>query len=107
MSNLLFSTHDPRLLNVILHRSRYVEHIQLRHLFVDVDSIRETVEDPDFIATDVSSGSVENYYAQGLVKNDPESYLKVSVLFIDEVGRVITAFGVDRPKITEEILWQK
>ena len=84
-----------------------MEHIQLRHLFVDVDSIRETVEDPDFIATDVSSGSVENYYAQGLVENDPESYLKVSVLFIDEVGRVITAFGVDRPKITEEILWQK
>ena len=72
-----------------------------------IDSIRETVENPDFIANDVNSDFIENYYAQGMMENDPDAFLKVCVLFRREQGRVLTAFGVDRPKITEEILWQK
>ena len=107
MNSLLFSVYDPRLQNVILHRSRYINHIQGRHLFVTIDAIRETIEDPDFIANDINSNFVENYYAQGMMENDPDAYLKVCVLFKGGQGRVITAFGVDRPKLSEEILWQK
>lgn len=107
MNPLLFSVYDPQLRNVILHRSRYNSHIQGRHLFITVDAIRATIETPDFIANDVNTDFVENYYAQGMIENDPDAFLKVCVLFKHEQGRVLTAFGVDRPKWSEEILWQK
>lgn len=107
MSGLLFSIYDPQLRNVILHRSRFLTHIQGRHLFVTVDSIRTTIEEPDFISNDVNSDSIENYYAQGMIENAPDAFLKVCVLFKQEQGRVLIAFGVDRPKPAEEILWQK
>lgn len=107
MDGILFSIYDPRLQNVILHRTRYLNHIQVRHLFVTIDVIRETIEDPDYIAQDVNSDFIENYYAQGMLEIDPDAYLKVCVLFRGDQGRVLTAFGVDRPKVTEEIIWQK
>ena len=107
MSGLLFCVYDPQLRNIILQRSRFLTHIQGRHLFVTVEAIQITIEEPDFISNDVNSDSVENYYAQGMIAHDPDAFLKVCVLFKQEQGRVLTAFGVDRPKPTEEILWQK
>lgn len=106
MINSLFRTHDPRLYTIILHRTRYYNHIWVQH-GIDVESIQHVVENPDFITADPSDEYKENYYAQGILSDFPDLYVKVCVLFKQEVGRVLTAFDVDMPKINEKILWQK
>ncbi len=105
MPNLLFHTHDPRLIEVILHYSRYHNHIWLQH-GVTAAEIQIAIETPDFINTD-SDEYIENYYAQGVLADLPDAYLKVCVLFKQEQGRVLTAFAVDLPKFDEETIWSK
>ena len=108
MFNLLFHTFDPRYIEVILHQSRYINHILPNHTLIDVDAIRDVIEDPDFITQDVRSQDVENYYRQEVMVEYPEYYVKVCVLFKPaHQGRVITAFVVDWPKPEEELIWQK
>lgn len=106
MPNLLFRTYDPRLIEVILHYSRYHNHIWLQH-GVTAGEIQSTIETPDFITTDVSDEYIENYYAQGILADLPDAYLKVCVLFEQEQGCVLTAFAVDSPKRDEATIWSK
>ena len=108
MQNVQFRTHDPRLLEIILHRSRYIDHIWPNHPMVEIDDIQSTVDDPELIMQDERNQNVENYYKQEVIAEYPDLYLKVCVLFksADE-GRVITAFPVPWPKPEEEIIWQK
>ncbi len=108
MPNDLFRAFDPRLREVILHKSRYVNHIWPNHPVADVEYIRETIEDPDLITIDVNDDYIENYYRQAIIGEYPTLFLKVCVLFkIDDKGSVITAFAVDWPKLPEEVIWQK
>lgn len=75
---------------------------------VDIEHIRDVVEDPELITQDAMRPDIENYYAQEVIAEFPDLYVKVCVLFKEpEQGRVITAFGVDWPKPEEEIVWQK
>ncbi len=104
MRNLLFRTHDPRLYEVILHRSRYQNHIWLQH-GITVEEIQSTIEAPDIITADQRDEYKENYYAHGVVADFPEMYLKVCVLFKQEIGRVLMAFIVSLPKSEEETVW--
>ncbi|MFN8487605.1 MAG: hypothetical protein U0350_08450 [Caldilineaceae bacterium] len=106
MISYLFRTHDPRLYEVILHKSRYHRHIWVQH-GSDVEAIQATIEAPDLITADVDDEYKESYYAQGIISDFPDLYLKVCVLFKQDVGRVITAFAVDFPKLEEDVLWQK
>ena len=106
MDNYLFRTHDPRLQAVILHRSRYYSHIWVQHR-IDVEAIRATIEQPDLITVDPDDAYKENYYAQGVIPDFPDLFLKVCVLFKQEIGRVITAFDVEMPKPNEDMIWQK
>lgn len=106
--NILFRTHDPRLLEVVLHRSRYVNHIWPNHSVVMVEYIQDVIEQPEFITLDADDEYIENYYKQDVIVDYPDLYLKVCVLFkAKEQGRIITAFPVDWPKVEEELLWQK
>ncbi len=106
MSNYLFRTYDPRLYEVVLHRSRYHSHIRLQH-GIDIAEIQMVIEDPDIISVDLDDGYIENYYASGVLADSPDSYLKVCVLFKQEIGSVITAFDVEIPTLDEDVLWQK
>jgi hypothetical protein len=106
MVNYLFRTHDPRLYEIILHRTRYHNHIRVQH-GIDLESIQITVENPDFITADLDDEYKENYYAQGVIPDAPDLFLKVCVLFKQDVGRVLTAFEVEAPRATEDLLWQK
>jgi hypothetical protein len=106
MVSYLFRTHDPRLYEIILHRTRYHNHIWVQH-GIDVESIQTVVENPDLITADPDDEYKENYYAQGIVPDSADLFLKVCVLFKQDVGRVLTAFDVVAPKPTEDILWQK
>lgn len=65
------------------------------------------MENPDIITVDPNDEYKEYYYAQGVVADSPDLYLKVCVLFKQDIGRVLTAFDVDTPKPDENILWQK
>lgn len=108
MPNILFRAFDLRLLEVILHQSRYVNHIWPSHPIVKIDDIRVVIDDPDLITQDVQSIEIENYYRQDVIPEFPELYLKVCVLFkTANQGHIITAFTVNWPKPEEEILWQK
>lgn len=108
MDNILFSTLDPRMFEVLLHRSRYINHIWPNHSLVEVVHILNVVEDPEIITQDVESPNIENYYRQDVFEKYPDLYLKVCVLFKPpEQGRIITSFAVVWPKPEEEILWQK
>jgi len=108
MDNILFSTLDPRMIEVILHRSRYINHIWPNHSIVEASHILTVVEEPELITLDVKSPHIENYYRQEVLEDYPDLHLKVCVLFKPpEQGRVITSFAVDWPKPEEEILWQK
>jgi uncharacterized DUF497 family protein len=89
-----------------LHRKRYYDHIWIQH-GVDIESIQAVVENPDLITADPNDDYKENYYAQGVVPDAPELFLKVCVLFKQDIGRVLTAFDVEAPRLTEEILWQR
>ena len=106
MSKLLFRTYDPRLFEIILHRSRYQSHIQIQH-GVDAVSIRETIEKPNFISSDRHNNSVENFYADNLHPDFPALFLKVCVLFKNDIGRVITAFDVEALHPDEFLVWQE
>jgi hypothetical protein len=106
MNNYLFRTHDPRLFEVILHRSRYHNHIWMQHGIV-IEAIQAAIEDPDLITADVQDPYKENYYAKGVIPGHPDVLLKVCVLFKQDVGRVLTAFAAEMPKIGEEMLWQR
>ena len=53
MVNYLFRTHDPRLFEIILHRTRYYNHIRIQH-GIDVESIQTAVENPDLITADLT-----------------------------------------------------
>jgi hypothetical protein len=66
MTNYLFRTHDPRLYEVILHRSRYHSHSWVQH-GVEAEAIQATIEVPDIITADTKDQYKENYYAQGLL----------------------------------------
>ncbi|MBV7330592.1 hypothetical protein KFU94_20585 [Chloroflexi bacterium TSY] len=106
MSNILFRTYDPRGIEIILHRSRYQNHIQLQH-GIDDDSIRETIEMPNLITVDRHDEFKENYYADNLSPDLPDRLLKVCVLFKNNIGRVITAFDIDMLHPDETIIWQE
>lgn len=106
MNNYLFRTHDPRLFEVILHRSRYRNHIWMQHGIV-VEAIQTAIEEPDLITADVCDPYKENYYAEGVIPGHPDALLKVCVLFKQDVGSVLTAFAAEMPKVGEDILWQK
>lgn len=106
MNNHLFRTHDPRLFEVILHRSRYRNHIWVQHGIV-VEAIQAAIEDPDIITADARDPYIENYYAEGVIPGQPDALLKVCVLFKHDVGSVLTAFAAEMPKVGEDILWQK
>lgn len=105
MLNELFRTHDPRLLEVVLHRSRYENHIKIQHV-IEVESIQETIESPDLITMDRHDGYKENYYASGVIPGFSSLILKVCVLFREDLGRVITAFEVEEPHPKEQIIWE-
>ena len=108
MDNVLFQSLDPRMIDVLLHRSRYFNHIWPNHPMVGVDDIQMVIDDPDIITQDVTSLAIENYYRQDVFDEYPDLYLKACVLFKPpEQGRVVTAFAVDWPKPEEEIIWQK
>jgi hypothetical protein len=106
MVNYLFRTHDPRLYAIILHRTRYYNHIRVQY-GIEVESIQTVVENPDFITADFDDEYKENYYAQGVLPDAPALFLKVCVLFKQDVGRVLTAFEVEAPRAAEDVLWQK
>lgn len=106
MNNYLFRTHDPRLFEVILHRSRYRNHIWVQHGIV-VEAIQAAIEDPDLITADARDPYIEIYYAEGVILGQPDALLKVCVLFKHDVGSVLTAFAAEMPKVGEDILWQK
>ena len=106
MNNYLFRTHDPRLFTIILHSSRYHSHIWVQH-GIAFEAIQATIEDPDLITADVQDSYKENYYAEGVIPGHPDILLKVCVLFKQDVGRVLTAFAVEMPRVDEDILWQK
>ena len=55
MNNVLFRTHDPRWLEIILHRSRFVNHIWPNHPMVEVDHILSVIDDPDLITQDAQN----------------------------------------------------
>ena len=61
----------------------------------------------DLITADLDDEYKENYYAQGVISDAPDLFLKVCVLFKQDVGRVLTAFEVAAPRMTEDVLWQK
>ena len=108
MSNILFHIVDPRSLQVLLHQSRYINHIWPSHPIVEVDDIRLVIAEPDLITQDIQSNEIENDYRQEVIPEFPDLYLKVCVLFKStDQGRVITAFTVNWPKPEEELLWQK
>jgi hypothetical protein len=74
---------------------------------IDVEAIQATIEEPDIITADTKDQYKENYYAQGVIPDFPDEFLKVCVLFKQDIGSVITAFAVDMPKPDEDILWEK
>lgn len=106
MPAVLINAWDPRRINIVLYENRYQDHIVSRHPGVDIDSIRYVVEQPDIITSDESNELVENYYKQGAMPDAPRYFLKVCVRFDSDVGKVVTAFEVDRPKPTERIIWK-
>ncbi len=79
MDNYLFRTHDPRLQAVILHRTRYYNHIWVQH-GIDMETIQSTIEQPDLITANPNDAYIENYYAQGVIPDFPDLFLKVCVL---------------------------
>jgi hypothetical protein len=107
MSAVLINAWDPRHNNVVLYRNRYSEHIIVRHPEVEIGHIRLVVEDPDVITGDVNDALVENYYRQGTIADEPDYFLKVSVRFESDRGKIVTAYTVDRPKPSEVIVWKR
>lgn len=103
----LLNSTDPRGESIVLSQARYESHIRHRHETATVAAIQQTVESPDMITRDVDFPTRDNYYVQGADGLFPKGYLKVCVQFDSEVGRVITAITVDRPKPTEEVLWRR
>lgn len=59
MSNFLFHVIDPRSIQVILHQSRYLNHIWPSHPIVEVDDIRLVIVEPDLITQDIQSNEIE------------------------------------------------
>lgn len=106
MSAVLINAWDPRHINVLLYEYRFRSHIATGHPGVDVESIRYVVEQPDIITSDENNDLVENYYKQGAILDAPRYFLKVCVRFDSDVGKVVTAFEVDRPKPAERIIWK-
>lgn len=106
MAAVLINAWDPRRVNVVLYDNRYYGHIVERHPAVTIEHIRMALEDPDIITGDDSDPLVENFYARGVMPDAPEYWLKVCVRFNSDVGKVVTAYEVDRPKPTEHIRWQ-
>ncbi len=106
MQVVLINTWDPRHNNVVLYENRYFQHITARHPGIDVEHICLVVEEPDVISRDRRDRLVENYYKQGAIPDMPALFLKVSVRFESDAGKVVTAFVVDRPRLDEEIVWK-
>lgn len=106
MANVLVNAWDPRRNNVVLYENRYEDHIRSRHPAVEVEHIRSVLENPGLITTDDFDPLVENYYAQGVLSDAPIYWLKICVRFDSDRGKVITAYEVDRPKPSEQIVWK-
>jgi len=104
---MLFNAWDPRQCNIVLEERVYERHIVAKHGDeVSVADIRDTVENPDIITADIEDELVEIYYAKGVVQSaDPSEYLKVCARWKGEGMTVVTAYLVDRPKLTERVIW--
>ena len=101
MANLL-DTYDPRKCHVWLKDWRYNNHIQSNHPEIDnIDYIRVTVEEPDFITRDVDDDLREIYYRQGVHPDYPEEWIKV----VSNQGFIVTAYVIDYPKKSETVIW--
>ncbi len=74
----------------------------------DLDSVRRTIVDPDFIIQDADFPARQNFYRRGAHFALPHDYIKVVVEFRSLVlGRLVTAYPVDRRKPAEHVLWQR
>jgi len=99
---------------IILPEDNWAEKITPLHLELIGNelSVEQTLADPDIVAFDRDYKDREVYYRWGaLPPPDHRGYLKVCVGFRTTnegtLGRVITAYAVDRPKPGEKIKWKR
>lgn len=101
-----FVTQDPRGNQVFLYDDRYESHIKYRHPEASIEAILSTIEDPDVITQDFNFSFGENYYACGVLDDDPHSFLTVCVHIKDNGREVVTAFWISTPRQKEQVIWQ-
>jgi hypothetical protein len=102
MARLLFTVTDPKGQMISLTNRCYQDHMLLAHPeMMDIDEIRQTIIDPQFIAQDSIQATRLVYYRA--YQQAPLRWLKVVV----ENDEIVTAYRVRRLKKGEPIQWQR
>jgi hypothetical protein len=102
-SDVVISCADPLAQPIVARRQRWEEHVRARHPEVagQVDAVRDTLEAPDYIVSDVDNPDGLNYYRLAVLPSPYHRlYLKVVVTFrrfgSAAVGDVVTAYPTGR-----------
>ncbi len=72
-----------------------------------MESIRRAIVRPDFIVRDADFSDRQNYHRRGAHRGLPQDFFKVVEFDAPDQGTVITAYPVDRRKLTEELLCRR
>ena len=106
MTNL-FETQDPRGLRVICTKQQWLDHVLGFHeddMNGCEQEVQSAIEAPMYgiIYQDADNANRCIYYKQ---KQGIRAYLKVVVDFDEDVGFVVTAYLIPRPKSGERPIW--
>lgn len=101
----IFEAVDPRGYTVVCTEECWKWHILSRHynMMGEEEAVQKAIEDPSLpIFQDVDYEDRNVYYRR--TDRKTLRYLRVIVKFEDELGEVITAFFVDKPKPGERMI---
>ena len=101
---ILFEVTDPRAIIITCSQEQWEEHVLQHKPFMSryLESVKETLRNPDFISQDVLHKKRNCYYSRKFKR----AYIKVIVaLKSNQKAELITAYIDDGGKKGEELLW--
>lgn len=106
---ILISVTTPLDKKVMMNKSVYYDHICVNHkeLQGNISSIKETLKNPDIINESAICVKSDVYYSYGTAKNYPNTYTKVVVDNMGEIGVVKTAMLTKTINKKEETIYVK